>query len=182
MLRDPGSAMATFALGQIDATICLFTSLTQHGGGTARYHRNLQWLQKLRARASLKISTVPKAQKIGLQRDARLDQRTSSEDREDAEDIELLGWRTRLIERAGQGRPTISTIRLPATPTGSHVTSDSQPPVNQDYVADPHGQLRTAEMMMPSASLSFTAPDPTDDLVRLATNLPLAEADILLAT
>lgn len=48
VLRDPGNAMATFALEKIDVAIYLFTSLTHHGGGTPRYHRNLQWLQKIR--------------------------------------------------------------------------------------------------------------------------------------
>ncbi|KAK4937550.1 hypothetical protein LTR10_021842 [Elasticomyces elasticus] len=165
VLRNPGNAMATFAFEQIDAAICLFTSLTHHGGRTPHYQRNLQWLQKLRARASSKISAISTAQKDGLSQNDGLAQRTGSEDREDAEDIELLGWRTRLIERAGQGRPTVSTIRLLATPTGSQVTTDSRPPVNQDYVAS-QGQQGTTETIMPGAMLSFTTSDPTDDLVR----------------
>jgi hypothetical protein len=170
--------MAIFAFEQIDAAVSLFTSLVQHGGGTPRYHRNLQWLQKLRARASSKLATVSAAQKTGLARDAGPDRRTTSEDREDTEDIELLGWRTRLIERAAQSRPTISTIHLPSSPSRSHVTADSHRPVSQGYVADPPDQGRTAQTTMPSASLSFTTPDPTDDLVSSTAQLSWAIADM----
>lgn len=166
MLRNPSNAMATFALGQIDVAISLFTSLTQHGGSTPRYHRNLQWLHKLRARASSKIASVSAAQKTFFQRDTGPDQRTSSEDREEAEDFELLGWRTRLIERAGQGRPTISTIHVDARVTGSRAFNDSHTASTQDGVNHSSGQGRISENMMPIGLLSSTNPEPTDDIVR----------------
>ncbi|OQV06667.1 Fungal specific transcription factor domain-containing protein [Cladophialophora immunda] len=166
VLRDPSNSMANFVLAQIDAAIDLFTSLTQLGTNTPRYHRNLQWLVKLRARASSKISRASTAQKANAERGADPDVRRSSEDREDGEDVELLGWRTRLIERAGQDRLTIRTIRFAATPTGSHITDISGHPPDNRQPVGPQGQPRTAEMMMPSASLPFLTPDPTDDLLR----------------
>lgn len=155
--------MATFVLAQIDAAIGLFTSLTQHGASTPRYRRNLKWLLKLRARASSKISAASTAQNVDLKRDIN---RITSEDREDGEDAELLGWRTKLIERAGQDRPTVSAIRLAATPTGSHVSNLYNPLPNQNHYGTPQDQLSAADMPISSTSMPFTAINPTDDLVR----------------
>lgn len=173
MLRDPSSTMATFALEQIDIAISLFTSLTQHGANTPRYFRNLQWLHKLHARASAKISKASAAQKSAPQRGAELDQQVNSEDREDAEEVELLGWRTRLIERVGQGRPTISTIGLSPTPA-SHATNTSNPLPNQD-IFDDQNQPWNKSAVLPGASLTFTTPDPTDVLVRATTLTPIEQ-------
>ncbi len=174
VLRDPGNAMATFVLEQIDAAVSLFTSLTHHGGSTPRYRRNLQWLQKLRARASSKIAmaaSTAHTHRPDLRRDAGAGQRTGSDDREEeAEDFELLGWRTRLIERAGRGRPTISTIRVDAGPTGPRAAADDPfgAPTQRDGVDHIPGRSRLAETTMPSASflISPAHPEPTDDIVR----------------
>ena len=173
MLRDPGNAMATFVLAQIDAAIDLFSSLIQHGASTPRYYRNLQWLLKLRARASSKISTAStsSAQKVDSQRDADPDARRSSEDRVDYEDLELVGWRTRLIERVGQDRQTIRTIRPAPTKAGSQITDISNPPPNENHPGGLQSQLRVPEMVMPSASV--LTPDSTDDIVRSASKLLL---------
>jgi hypothetical protein len=176
VLRDPSNAMATFALEQIDNAVNLFTSLTQHGGNTPRYRRNLQWLQKLHARASAKLSTVSETQRRGSQRAADPDQQANSEEKEEGEDFELLGWRTRLIERVGQGRPTITSIGLPPTPAGSQVTNMSNPAPNQDHLDD-QKQSRDADAAMAGASLSFTASDPTDVLVRAGIPKPMTDAD-----
>ncbi|KAK9350906.1 hypothetical protein V1523DRAFT_418316 [Lipomyces doorenjongii] len=165
VLRDPGNAMGTFVVAQIDAAIGLFTSLIQHGASTPRYHRNLQWLLKLRARASSKISMASTSKKVDLQNDADLNRRRSGDDREDGEDVELVGWRTRLIERAGQDRQTIRTIRVATVPTGTHMTDISYPPSRKNIPEGPQGQLET---MTPSASLPIATPDSTDDIVRLS--------------
>lgn len=124
MLRDPGNVMAGFVLAQIDAAISLFASLLQHGARTPprRYKRNLQWLLELRTRALSKTSKVSTThEQGGPQRDADQDRQSNhgggDGHREQDEDVELLGWRTRLIERAGQGRKkTIRTIPLAETP------------------------------------------------------------------
>lgn len=165
VLRDPGNAMGPFVLVQIDAAINLFTSVTQHGTSTSRYRRNLQWLLKLRARTSSKISTASTAQRVDSQRADDLDRRKCSEDREEGEDFELLGWRTRLIERAGQNHLTIRTIRSAATLTGSSVTDNSNPSPDNNDLGCPQGQLRTAEMIMPKASHRLVTPDFPDDLL-----------------
>ncbi|PVH82125.1 hypothetical protein DL98DRAFT_653478 [Cadophora sp. DSE1049] len=163
VLRDARNAMATFAVGQIDVAIALFTSLTQHGANTPRYRRNLQWLQKLRAKASDKISEASAAPRLSPQRGT--EHHGNGDEREDADDVELLGWRTRLIERVGQDRPTRSTIRLPATPTGS-LTSNAPGSVSDQNHIGNQNNIENADPNRPYASLPFTAPDPIDDILR----------------
>ena len=150
VLRDPNNAMAKFAQEQIEVAIGLFTSLLQ-SVNTPRYRRNLQWLQQLQTRASAKIA---KSNANPLQ----ATNGGSGEDPEDAEDVELLGWRTRLIDGLGQGR----TIPAPPTPAGSQITNNSNSVANQPT---PAGQA----MYDVDANLSFpyTGPDPTDALVRM---------------
>lgn len=157
--------MASFVLLQIDAAIDLFTSLIQHGANAPRYHRNLQWLRKLRARASFKIST---AQTNDMQRDPFPNHRRSTEDREESEDLELLGWRTRLIQRADQDRPTIRTIPMVATPTRSQMTND---PANRNIVEN-------TEPMLSNTTLPMVTPNQTDDLVRSRIILPKIKSDM----
>ncbi|GKZ81188.1 hypothetical protein AnigIFM56816_005700 [Aspergillus niger] len=167
VLRDPQNSMATFALTQVDAAINLFTSLVQHGANTPRYCRNLQWLSKLRARASSKIATVSTAtQQVDSQRDQGDPdgQEIGREDREDSEDVELLGWRTRLIERAGQGRPTIRTIQLAETPTDAYESLNVS---NASPHGHPQGELGIGNnIMMPGSSLPMVTPDSTNDLLQ----------------
>jgi hypothetical protein len=91
--------MYTPVLAQIDATIDLFMLLIQRYASTPRYQRNLQWLLKLRARALSKISTEASAPQDDTQRSVEHNWTRRSDDRENGEDVELLGWRTRLIER-----------------------------------------------------------------------------------
>ncbi|KAL4893492.1 hypothetical protein BDV59DRAFT_207607 [Aspergillus ambiguus] len=163
VLRDPGNPMATFVLTQLDAAIRLFTSLIQRGANTPRYCRNLQWLQKLRTRASSKVSSASTAQRVDSQRDTDTDQQRGAEDREDSEDVELLGWRTRLIERAGQDRQTIRTIQRAQTSASSHM---SNPSPNDRYFGNPQGEMRVGDMMVSSLSLPFVSPDSTDGFVQ----------------
>lgn len=152
--------MATFVLAQIDIAISMFNSVIQYGANTPRYHGNLQWLLKLRSRASSKISAASTAKKADSNQNADADQRTGSEDEED---VELIGWRTRLIERAGQNRQKSRTIRLPATPTGSHTTNVSNVQPNE------------SEQMMANTSLPPVTFDSTDDMVRRTSTLLMTE-------
>lgn len=140
--------MANFVLAQIDAAIDLFTSLIQHGAKSPRYTRNLQWLMKLRARLSSKIAAASAASRGNLQ------QETSNEQRDEDEDAELVGWRTRLVERIGQNQRVSRTIHLAPTPTGSQITDNLNMSPN-----------RTS--MMPNPSVPPTSLTTTDDLVSL---------------
>ena len=147
--------MASFVITQIDASISLFTSLLQHGARTPRYKSNLQWLLNLRTRALSKISAAS----------TDTNRRSTSGDREnDEEDVELLGWRTRLIERADQGRQkTIRTIHLAETPTDTQVTDTTNSPLNRNHLPSQPG---TSDMTMPRATLPEVALDSTNDIVR----------------
>lgn len=186
VLRDPSNPMGTFVLSQIDAAINLFTSLIRNGANTPRYNRNLQWLMKLRARASSKISKASTPQQYtnsnNPQRDDdhdphhdhNPDRHRSREEREESEDVELLGWRTRLIERAGQNHQTIRTIHLAPTPNGSHITSIPNPSPGGTRVEGSHGNagaaggdFRSPDLTMPSSSFPWMTPDSTDGFVSL---------------
>ncbi|KAJ9611877.1 hypothetical protein H2204_015119 [Knufia peltigerae] len=158
--------MATFALKQIDVARALFSALNQHNASSRRYRRNFQWLQKLHARASAKIFTASSTPKPGPQGGAESDRQVHSEDREDTEDVELLGWQTKLIERAEQGRPVISTICPPPTPATSQVTDFCNLPTNPRALGDDR-YLQTS----PDAEILESLPlrragDPTDDVLR----------------
>lgn len=178
-MRDPGNPMATFVIAQLDAAIDLFTSLIHHGANTPRYRRNLQWLLKLRVRASSKISTASIAQGADSQRDAHPERQRSREDREDSEDVELLGWRTRLIERAGQDHRTIRTIHLRETPTGYDGTNNSNSSPSTHNFGGAQSELRIGNMMVPNSSLSLVTPDSTAELVRSTSRFLIVRADTL---
>lgn len=168
ILRDPGNSMSAFVLEQIDAVITLFNSLIQAGAGTPRYRRNLQWLLKVRARIGSKIAKSKEAQTVRQAHTQIRDDQVTSEEREDGEDVELLGWRTRLIERAGQNHKTVRTIRLTATtPTGSAATTSSDPQLISYDFADTEQPRRTVNTTMPGMSTHFVSPDSTNDLVSL---------------
>ncbi|EPE06816.1 hypothetical protein F503_03243 [Ophiostoma piceae UAMH 11346] len=141
VLRHPGHAMANFVLLQIDTAIFLFTSLVQNGANTARYQRNLQWLQKLRTRAASKMaeasaqtmkqqSTTDIANEHGNTSTDTTNPVMTTPDQinqntEDGEDVELIGWRTRLIRHAdqqhrqttGNNNKTPGTATTDTTPT-----------------------------------------------------------------
>lgn len=182
MLRDPGNVMASFVLAQIDAAIGLFTSLLQHGARTPRYKSNLQWLLNLRARARSKISEASAAHKGDTQQatgesDARVNHENRDLEgnghREQYEDVELLGWRTRLIERAGQGRQKIiRTISLAETPTetpaDSHITDFANLPPGDHHQ---QGQLGGLDMATPGALLPAVTLNSTNDIVRVVTEV-----------
>jgi hypothetical protein len=145
VLRDPGNIMAGFVLPQIDAAISLFTSLLAHGARSPRYKSNLQWLLNLRTKALFKVSEKSGAPKDGqaVQREVDSGGQTQGDNRhaaENDEDVELLGWRTRLIERACQGgrRKVIRTIHFAGTPTDSQTTEIGNMSLHDSHS---HGQL-----------------------------------------
>lgn len=168
--------MSNLVLAQIDAAISLFTSLLQHGPRTPRYKTNLQWLLNLRTRAISKMSEASATQQqpdqpqqnINTSGDHQSGDTGGHEDPD--EDIELLGWRTRLIERAGQdqGRQkTIRTIHLVETPTDSQTTDIPNPLATRNLI---NGYSGTSDIAMPSTSLPITSLDwGTNDVVRTQT-------------
>lgn len=119
VLRNPQNALAAFALSQVDSAIQLYTAVVQSGSST-RLVKNLQWLLRLRSRAWSRISRVPNNP------NGDQNQLVSSEHSDD-EDIELIGWRTRLIQRAGKGLQK-ATIVSQTTPT--HTDPQATPSPN----------------------------------------------------
>ncbi|VUC36500.1 unnamed protein product [Clonostachys rosea] len=163
VLRDPGNIMSSFVLTQIDAAISLFTSLLQHGARTPRYKRNLQWLIKLRARALTEISTASAAPRNGAQEGTEVDSGSSSEEKRDDEDVELLGWRTRLIERAGQDRQKIiRTISLAAAPASSQFPDGGTLLPKENM---PMGQISALDLGLSTASLPMASLESMNDVL-----------------
>lgn len=160
VLRDPGNALARFILAQIDAAVELFNALIQSGANNPRYARNLQWLIKLRTRASAKVSAAASPGGEAALTNQSQDLERNGEggmargDREDSEDVELVGWRTRLIERAGQGTQVIKTVTPMATPSDSHFTAVSNTTISEHNILGGHkGQLRFADLTAPGSEV-----------------------------
>ncbi|CAK7207518.1 hypothetical protein SEUCBS139899_010328 [Sporothrix eucalyptigena] len=134
VLKHPTHAMAHFVLLQIDRAIALFTSLVQNGANTPRYQRNLQWLHKLRARAAAKKARAEEQPDAG--RAAITDQG------QDDKDIELIGWRTRLIRQADQQQQqqTVVTIaspvHAPLTNTSTTLTTTTDTAAGDDVLRE----------------------------------------------
>ncbi|ADV25110.1 hypothetical protein I305_05945 [Cryptococcus gattii E566] len=115
ILQTPHNPMATFALSQIDASITLYTSVVQ-SHASPRLAKNLQWLLRLRHRAHTKMNQNPPDAEV----EAMAAMHTSNEE---DEDIELLGWRTRLIHRATKGTQKATTISPMAGSQAYHTPS-----------------------------------------------------------
>jgi hypothetical protein len=108
VLQDPRNMLASYALSLIDSTISLYTNIIQ-SHSTTRLLRNLEWLLKLRQRASSRMAAAASS----TQPDCALQ---AGDDEED--DAELIGWRTRLVQRLGKGAQLATTI----TPSQSAAT------------------------------------------------------------
>ncbi|RSL70432.1 hypothetical protein CEP53_001842 [Fusarium sp. AF-6] len=84
-------------------------------------------------------------------------------DREDDEDIEFLGWRTRLIERAGKGhQKTVRTIRLSETPSVSPNMNITSAPLNGSNSQDQVGLSDMANSNQPLTGVNL---DSTNELL-----------------
>lgn len=98
ILNHPQNVLSEFALGQIDVASACYAELLRTTSSRTLM-QNHEWLVRLRARCSARM-----AQSAG--KEAR---NPASRDEEDG-DVELLGWRTRLIERAQRGGQKATTI------------------------------------------------------------------------
>ncbi|BEI84665.1 hypothetical protein CcaverHIS002_0500660 [Cutaneotrichosporon cavernicola] len=149
ILTNPANPLAGFALSQIDAAIALYTAVVQ-GRTSRRMIHNLQWLLKLRQRASDRIARA-------LANAGTKDGLTEAEDLSDSDDVELLGWRTRLIQRATHGATpiqTATTIALPSPRTSTSPNAAVQATVANALAAhfeptqtSPHTDASTEALM-----------------------------------
>ena len=95
---SPHTDFASIALRQMDQVVTIYTSIVQ-SRTSPRFVQNLQWLLRLRQKAIERMALIPD-----------LSNKNTARDEETELDAGLLGWRTRLIERVGQGSQRATTI------------------------------------------------------------------------
>ncbi|KIR39584.1 hypothetical protein I307_01466 [Cryptococcus deuterogattii 99/473] len=130
IFKSPQNPLSDFALGLINTVIETFTSAVQTGA-SPRLTTNLQWLVRLRRRCQDAIDKS-RCENVGQQ--TTIDSSTSAlldgdtvenGDQDDPDNFSLLGWRTRLIQRAASGGQVAKTISQ-TTPSQSN---DSPPQI-----------------------------------------------------
>jgi hypothetical protein len=116
ILQNPRNPLADFALATIDATIKIYSSVVQLIS-SSRMVTNLQWLLRLRVRIMVKMQ-----QAFSGTSGANVTDTVADEDH-----MELLGLRTRLIQRAAQGLHTATTIsKVTPDPVDSTVSPSTR--------------------------------------------------------
>ncbi|OCF30850.1 hypothetical protein I317_05061 [Kwoniella heveanensis CBS 569] len=157
IFRNPKNPLAAFALSQIDATITLYTSLVQ-AGASKRILNNLRWLLRLRAQAARKI------QRSTGGTGSHTPQGSGGEESDD-ENIELIGLKTRLIERASKGLQTAKTI-FQSTPSATGTTEESPNANVHDTISMALQELLYSSgapgQNLPEVSDAVATSDPTD--------------------
>lgn len=135
IIKNSANPLAGFAIGQIDHSIKLYSSVLRDHA-TPSLVQNHQWLLRLRQRALSKLDAAAEAAAAAATGTTSNSRGAPTAEDEDI-DVELLGWRTRLIERARGGRGhRATTIQRPSgsAPTsapgsGSIPTVATLPPV-----------------------------------------------------
>jgi hypothetical protein len=136
VLTDPRSDLAAFCIGQMDQLIAVYTTLVLNRS-SPRMSQNLRWLMRLRQRAMDRLARTA-SDRPGRPPGTNTNEPPSVASAEsEAEDAELLGWRTRLIERTAKGVRKATTI----VPSGS-----------------------SASTVSPAAALELTTPSPNTRL------------------
>ena len=141
-LMSPNNLLVDFAVCQLDATITLFTHAS-HTTRSRRLARNLDWMCKLKLRITEKV----KKPQTGP---STIDEDSINESDEDGG---LLGWRTRLVQRASKGRQTVRTIQ-PSPKTIS-----------------PMAQGSATGLIIPSGPLDRNVPAPGNSIVETTDQL-----------
>jgi hypothetical protein len=115
MMTDPNNELVPFASALMDQVINVYTMLVQ-SRASQRMTDNLRWLLRLRKRSSETL-----VREVSPRGEAGEGVSTTEED-----DRELLGWRTRLIQRIGKGVQKATTIVGPVTSTPSPYSALTQ--------------------------------------------------------
>jgi hypothetical protein len=162
VLKNPLNPLAQFSLQQLSAAVQIYESLIKRHQSHAMA-QNHDWLSRLLRRASAKIT-----QAISGSGDAALRSATHSIHSNDemADDVELLGWRTRLIEHAAQGTRRATTIHSgvsPGRPRQETFSHQHATTITVVQGAAPGGNLLAASADPPSVRSADSA---TDFLVR----------------
>jgi hypothetical protein len=154
IMTDPSNELAPLAISQMDQVINVYTMLVQ-SRASHRMTDNLRWLLRLRKRSFETLSRGP-TQRVEAGDAAPL----AAED-----DRELLGWRTRLIQRMGKGVQKATTIVPPVNSTPSPYSAMTQTMtevLQQQLGSNPIQQLQTT---MPVDTSSEQLYEATDELV-----------------
>ncbi|OWZ30832.1 hypothetical protein C347_03977 [Cryptococcus neoformans AD2-60a] len=111
ILKNPQSALATFALSQIEQAINVYSVLIKQNNSPSMV-QNHDWLLRLQQRGAKKIAQAAGMGGANLSLGVGPGGGGGGGDAggQEEEDRELLGWKTRLIERAGSGVHTAVNI------------------------------------------------------------------------
>ncbi|KIS00216.1 hypothetical protein L804_02865 [Cryptococcus deuterogattii 2001/935-1] len=130
ILKNPQSALATFALSQIEQAIHVYSVLIKQNNSPSMV-QNHDWLLRLQQRGARKIAQAAGMGGVNLSSGVGSGGGGGEGDAggQEEEDRELLGWKTRLIERAGSGVHTAVNISSSINPAGSvpHRTPSPDP-------------------------------------------------------
>ncbi|WWC94362.1 hypothetical protein V866_001204 [Kwoniella sp. B9012] len=139
ILKHPQNSLVPFALAQIDMVIELYTSVLK-GNSSKRMVENLQWLVRLKGRAIQKMNQALVHSATG----------PDTEWEGEKDDIELIGWRTRLVERVGKrdDRQIVRNVWTSQTQASNSDTPDSM--TNMDHT------VSTALQQLLDASFGVT--------------------------
>lgn len=119
VLKSPQNVLAPFAVSLVDTVIRIYTIVVS-SRNSPRMANNLRWLQSLRRRLDARMAQTPEAPPpssagpsgpLGPDGGNGPDSAAAGDDGEGGTDLEFLGWKTRLIERVGQGMPRTRTFR-----------------------------------------------------------------------
>lgn len=126
VLKNPQNALGTFALTVVDNVINIYSSVVKLRN-SPRMNKNLNWLVSLRSRLDAKIAQTP-------------EDHVSIADEDD--DLEFLGWKTRLIERVGQD--SLKRARGIRTSTQSE-----SPAASRNQVSSTGPEMTTVQSLPP---------------------------------
>lgn len=149
IIRNPQNTLAPYALTLIESTILLLTRVIV-SWPSPRMTKNLKWLHRLRGRAAAKLATIT--------RDRNPPPADESGSASDDEDVELVGWCTRLVQRGATGAQTVRTILSKSAPSPNVFSSPSN-----ELTSLLNAVMQSANVGSSSGSnLPITSPSQTD--------------------
>lgn len=156
ILQNPQNVLASYALSLIDTAIGLHAHILQTNP-TARLRKNLEWLLRLKQRAATRMESSGSE-------DARED--VPGVGLEEGDTSELIGWRTRLVERLGQGSQKATTI----TPTASSTTPSPSTSIIRTISQALQDHVLPSTDQLPQSYSNNSQDHATDILVRDVTS------------
>lgn len=167
VLKNPNNVLAGFALTLVDSVIKIYAAAVK-SRNSERMVKNLNWLVSMRSRLDARIKQVQAQGQTPDNDDAAQAANgggAGDDGPGDDNDLELLGWKTRLIERAEAGLMRARTINpsprdiVSMSPTS--VTASAAPVPAEAQTDVPGGDLLVSrsggdDMTDPSSTSSGT--------------------------